>query len=39
MNLSPFSQEHDLLRRSVAEWVDAEIAPHVPDWEAAGDFP
>ena len=39
MNLSPFSEEHDLLRKSVAEWVDAEIAPHVPAWEAAGDFP
>lgn len=39
MNLTPFSEEHDLLRRSVAEWVDAEIAPHVADWESAGDFP
>lgn len=39
MNLSPFSEEHDLLRKSVAEWVDAEIAPHVAAWEAAGDFP
>jgi alkylation response protein AidB-like acyl-CoA dehydrogenase len=39
VNLSPFSEEHDLLRKSVAEWVDAEIAPHVPAWEAAGDFP
>jgi alkylation response protein AidB-like acyl-CoA dehydrogenase len=39
VNLSPFSEEHDLLRRSVADWVDAEIAPHVADWEAAGDFP
>ena len=39
MNLSPFSEEHDLLRKSVAEWVDAEIAPHVAEWEEAGDFP
>jgi alkylation response protein AidB-like acyl-CoA dehydrogenase len=39
VNLSPFSEEHDLLRKAVAEWVDAEIAPHVAAWEAAGDFP
>jgi alkylation response protein AidB-like acyl-CoA dehydrogenase len=39
VNLSPFSEEHNLLRRSVADWVDTEIAPHVADWEAAGDFP
>jgi alkylation response protein AidB-like acyl-CoA dehydrogenase len=39
MDLSPFTEEHDLLRRAVADWVDAEIAPHLADWEAAGDFP
>lgn len=39
MNLSPFTEEHDLLRRSVREWVDTEIAPHLAEWEEAGDFP
>lgn len=36
---SPFTAEHDLLRRSVREWVEAEIAPHVASWEEEGDFP
>lgn len=39
MNLSPFTPEHDLLRQSVARWVDTEIAPYVADWERDGDFP
>lgn len=36
---SPFTAEHDLLRRSLREWVEAEIAPHVASWEEEGDFP
>lgn len=39
MSLSPFADEHDLLRRAVADWVDSEIAPHVARWEKQGDFP
>lgn len=39
MRLSPFSDEHDLLRETIGKWVDTEIAPHVADWEEAGDFP
>jgi alkylation response protein AidB-like acyl-CoA dehydrogenase len=39
MSLSPFTEEHDLLRKSVGEWVDTEIAPHLAEWEKAGDFP
>ena len=39
MNLSPYTEDHDLLRKTVANWVDAEIAPHVADWEENGDFP
>ncbi len=39
MTLSPFTEEHELLRRSVADWVDREIAPHLADWEEGGDFP
>lgn len=39
MNLSPFTQEHDLLRQVVREWADTEIAPNLSKWEEAGDFP
>lgn len=39
MQLSPFTEEHDLLRRTVGEWVDSEIAPHLAEWEEKGDFP
>lgn len=39
MSLSPFTEEHDLLRRSVGDWVDTEIAPHLAEWEEAADFP
>ncbi|HJS72146.1 MAG TPA: acyl-CoA dehydrogenase family protein [Acidimicrobiia bacterium] len=39
MRLSPFTEEHDLLRKTIAEWVGSEVAPHVADWEEAGDFP
>lgn len=39
MNLSPFTEDHELLRRTVGEWVDAEIAPNLTEWEEAGDFP
>ena len=35
----PFLSEHDDLRRSIRAFVDAELAPHAEDWEAAGDFP
>lgn len=36
---APFASEHDLLRKTVREWVMSEIEPHVADWEDAGDFP
>ncbi len=39
MSLSPFTEEHDLLRKTVRGWVETEIAPHVADWEEQGDFP
>jgi alkylation response protein AidB-like acyl-CoA dehydrogenase len=39
MRLSPFSAEHDLLRKTVREWLDSEISPHVAEWEEQGDFP
>jgi alkylation response protein AidB-like acyl-CoA dehydrogenase len=39
MNLSPFNQEHDLIRQSIREWVESEIASNVATWEEEGDFP
>jgi alkylation response protein AidB-like acyl-CoA dehydrogenase len=39
MSLSPFTDEHDLLRKAVAEWADSEITPHLAEWEEQGDFP
>lgn len=39
MKLTPFTEDHDLLRKTVREWVDTEIAPHIAAWEEAGDFP
>ena len=35
----PFSPEHDELRASVRSFVEAELAPHAEEWEAAKDFP
>jgi alkylation response protein AidB-like acyl-CoA dehydrogenase len=35
----PFSQEHELLRRSIRAVVDKEIVPHVAAWEDAGRIP
>jgi alkylation response protein AidB-like acyl-CoA dehydrogenase len=37
--MGPFTEEHDLLRKAVGEWVDTELGPHVADWEEQGDFP
>ncbi|HMG57327.1 MAG TPA: acyl-CoA dehydrogenase family protein, partial [Kofleriaceae bacterium] len=34
-----FTDEHLQLRRTVREFVDKEINPHVDGWEAAGGFP
>ncbi len=34
-----FSKAHDMVRRSVKEFVDGEILPHIDDWEEAGEFP
>ncbi len=39
MRTSPFTEEHQQLRASIRRWVDDELVPHVPDWEAAGMFP
>ena len=34
-----FTTEHDELRASVRRFVDAEVRPHVDEWEDAGRFP
>lgn len=34
-----FGKAHGLVRRSVKEFVDAEILPYIDDWEEAGEFP
>ena len=31
-----FTQEHEALRRTVRQFVDHEINPHVEEWEKAG---
>ncbi|MDP9067565.1 MAG: acyl-CoA dehydrogenase family protein [Actinomycetota bacterium] len=35
----PFSDEHDQLRKSIRDFVEAELAPHADEWEEQGDFP
>ena len=34
-----FSEEHEMLRRSVRSFIDKEIAPHADEWEEKGEFP
>jgi citronellyl-CoA dehydrogenase len=34
-----FTEEHEAIRRNVKQFIDAEINPHVDDWEGAGIFP
>ncbi len=34
-----FTEEHDMLRQSVREFVEKELAPHAEEWEAEGYFP
>src|SRR5262249_27417837 len=37
--LMEFTQEHEGIRRNVRKFIDAEINPHVDEWEQAGIFP
>ena len=34
-----FNEEHEILRRHIRKFVEAEIAPHADEWEKARDFP
>ena len=38
-SLPPFGEEHVELRETVRRFVEAEIAPHVDEWERAEEFP
>jgi acyl-CoA dehydrogenase len=37
--LMPFTEEHEQLRETISRWVSSEIAPNVPEWEEAREFP
>ncbi len=37
--LMPFTDEHEQLRETISRWVSTEIAPNVPEWEEAREFP
>ena len=34
-----FDEDHRMFRQTVRRWVEAELAPHAGEWEAAGEFP
>src|SRR3989440_2000870 len=35
----PFTEEHQLFRRTLREYVEKELAPHALEWDEAGIFP
>jgi acyl-CoA dehydrogenase len=37
--IPPFTQEHEQFRQAVRQFVERELLPRSPDWEAAGWFP
>jgi len=37
--IPPFTAEHEELRESIRSFVEREIRPHTPEWEAAEEFP
>src|SRR2546421_12061078 len=34
-----FTEEHDMFRETVKQFVQTEIAPHAEEWDEAGIFP
>lgn len=34
-----FTEEHELLRKTIRKFVDKEVKPFVEEWESAGEFP
>ncbi|HEV8438671.1 MAG TPA: acyl-CoA dehydrogenase family protein [Methylomirabilota bacterium] len=39
MSAAIFSDEHEMLRRTIRAFVDKEVVPHVDAWEEAGEIP
>lgn len=39
MKFPPFAEEHAIFRKSVRDFCENEIKPHVEEWEEAGIFP
>jgi acyl-CoA dehydrogenase len=39
MRREPFSDEHEMLRRTLRAFVEKEVTPHVDAWEDAGQIP
>ena len=37
--MNPFTEEHELFRRTVRTFVEKEMAPHAREWDEAGIFP
>ena len=37
--IPPFTEEHEALRESLRSFIEREIRPHAPAWEAAEEFP
>ena len=37
--IPPFTEEHEALRESLRSFIEKEIRPHAPEWEAAEEFP
>ncbi len=38
-DLPIYTEEHELFRRTVRDFVAAEVTPHVNEWDEAGEFP
>src|SRR4051794_37983908 len=36
---APFTQEHEMFRRNLRNYVEKELAPHALEWDEAGIFP
>lgn len=39
MSSDLFQPEHDVLRKTLQDFIDNELAPHAEEWEAAGEVP
>jgi len=37
--LNPFSEEHNIFRKSVEDFVNREVKPHAEEWERVGEIP